>query len=718
MLLLLAVGFTACEETKEPTNPNTEEPTPEPEPEPEKPIYAEGVPYVEFVSSTHSSVVVDSKLNGYEGTFYVTLYPKENFELEFADDTLALASAFLQMELNEWSGDLTTANPSVYDSEQRIDLSDAWMCYGDRDYVLFTFGMNELGIVTTDVAGLDIRTAEYPIAEVALTVNSTSTSGITVDVTPVDKEQSYFIFPYNKYDYESQFDAMPEGLVTAMASGMISQGIDPLTVDNIYSFVGDQSIDLTQGWSFEPNTEYVILAVHLDQNYSQSSKVSVLETKTDDYADIQGELASFTISDITYIDATITVDAGTFPGVYYIAPMLRSEFEEDFMSDFDALTKFMVEFEMSRGIDFTTPNGGRLHQGNSTYNLSDGSWYMVPDEEYFMVAFGVLPNGAITTELLVSDYFYTKSAAGFTVEIVVEPPTDNSVSFAMTPSVDDLTYIVAPLEKSLVDTMSNKQIEDAIEFYYGGLIETIGHLEKGAATKEFNGTLKSGTEYVAVGCAYLAGIGHVSDVVTKVPFTTTGIAVPDIEMPERIVIPQGVEFGEVTVQEITESTVEYLVEPANPEERYFCHAMTKTLYDRYTSMEELILSDLNWLYQDAIRENMTFGGILARQAKYGVLSVQNFIMYTDSGDYVIYAYGMDITTAQPTTEVKVVHFNNLDTRPAPMPALTDPTTTEIERVKAGRFPVESYDYVAPISTTPIDPSLPIEQWLSKAPRRL
>ncbi len=695
MLLLFAVSFTACEEKPEPVNPNdgTEE----------SDIPEEGIPYAKFVSSTYRSIVVDTKLNGYNGAYYITLYPRSLFESEFKSNAQALASAYIEQELTEWGGDLSVENNlSVFNTEQTVDLSNVWVCYGDTDYVVFTFGIDSQGVIITDVAMMDAKTEDFPLASITVGTKDVTFDDISLKLTPTSKDETYLVFPLKKSDYISTFNSMPETTVTSMISGLLTQGIDPLTVDGIRSFKGDATVDLSSGWVIEPNTEYVVFAVHLDSKYSQSSRVTALEVIVPDYSDIEGEIASVEISDVTYSDAMVSVDAGDFPGIYYVAPFLQDEFVEDFNSDIDAVTDFMIGYESDRDMDFSTADGLWLFTGDSEIKLSDSGWNIQPDNEYFVLAFGVLPNGRITTEVVKSEIFRTKSSAAFNLNISVGSITDNGAVFTLTPNLDDLTYAVAPIEKSIADGKTDKELEDFMEVYYGGVIEIIGHLMVGDNTKDFTGKLKSGVEYIAVGGAYQAGLGLVSSV-TKVPFKTTGEIVPDVTIPETIVIPTDVEFGTIAIIELMDQSVKYRITPNNLSESYFSQTITESLYNRYSSPEEIVADDLYYIQLDANRENMSFGAYLSQEAYQGTLDITSYLMSSQTGGYAIYAYGMDLTTAQPTTEVKVFEFSV--NAPVAAPMKISPIGDLSLRTK--RFPVEQYNYNHNEAVEPITPALVI-----------
>ncbi len=618
-----------------------------------------GNPSVSLVSVDYNSIVVDTKLNGYEGTYYVFAHPKEDFVETYGEDAYALAVQYMNQEYTEWGTDLSVVDGYyIFNADATVDVSDAWLLQPSSEYIIGVFGMNATADVLTDVSYIEATTYDPPLEAVELSVVSTSPTSIVVSVTPPVDDQVYIVFPYPKAEFETEFNSDPNDLTSGIIYMLLYYGINPTVADGYYVFEGaNPSIDLSTAWTFDTKTEYVICAVMLDDKVVTSSPVSLVETATESYPIPEGDIQSITVSDVSYVDATIHVESD-LQGDYYLAPYRTEDLNNEFGGDINALAEWMVAYEMSRGNTFDLEP-----RGNVTTTLAKGGWAIYPDEEYLEVAFGVLPDGTISTEVH-TQLFRTLSSASFTVTNEVVGVGKNSATIQYTPSEDNISYFAGAIKKSEIEGMTTEEIYLYVRKTIDEL-SLLDYLYYDDYTLQLN-NLSAGTEYYAIGFGYFSGAGRASDYMSVTEFSTTGSIDDDLQVPTSVTIPD-VDFGSLTIENIagesnaTGYTISISAVPNDKNMSYIVRDRLATVYDYYSeqtdgsSLEDLVLMDLEKLYKESAYYNTTFADYLASQAKSGDTVFDTFFFYNDT-EYVLYTYGVDLATAQPLTKIEVLHI--------------------------------------------------------------
>ncbi|MFI3299124.1 MAG: hypothetical protein R3Y49_04925 [Rikenellaceae bacterium] len=618
-----------------------------------------GNPTISLVSVDYNSIVVDTKLNGYEGTYYVFAHPKEDFVDTYGSDAYALAVQYMNQEYSDWGTDLSVVDGYyIFNSDATVDVSDAWLLQPSSDYIVGVFGMNATADVLTSVSYIEATTYDPPLDAVELSVVSTSTTSVVVSVTPPVDDEVYLVFPYPKADFETEFNSDPNDLTSGILYLLLYYNINPTVADDYYVFEGaNPSIDLSNGWEFEVDTEYVICAVMIDDKMVTSSPVTVIEATTENYSIPTGEIQSVTISNVAYVDATVTVEA-TYDGPYYIAPYRTEDLKTDFNNDITAMAEWMMAYEIAYGTDFTEANDTWLFEGNTTMQLADGGWAIYTDTEYIVAVFGMLPNGEICTDIHTA-YFTTLSSESFTVTSELKSVGDNSVSVDYTPSTDAVSFFAGAFKKSELEGKN----ENEIYLYVREQIDELTllyYLHYGNYTMNLN-NLSADTEYIAVGFGYLSGVGRSGDQMTLCEFTTTGSSANDLEVPTSVTIPD-VEFGSLTLAGVSDGsnatgyTVSLTATPNDKDMTYVTYCRSASFYNYYVNeqygedLSDLILLDLNKFYSLSNSYNMTFANYLSSIAMTGDSTFGTYVYYNDT-EYVIYVYGLDLTTAQPLTKI-------------------------------------------------------------------
>ena len=114
----------------------------------------------------------------------------------------------------------------------------------------------------------------------------------------------------------------------------------------------------------------------------------------------------------------------------------------------------------------------------------------------------------------------------------------------------------------------------------------------------------------------------------------------------------------IEISNITETQYDVVVTPFDNSISYAANVLTKEVYDKYESDEDLIIKDLEWYEYLAGINNMTLEQVLPKILHKGVYD-EHMVENLANTDYVYFAYGLTYD-AEPTTEVYVKPFKTAE----------------------------------------------------------
>ncbi len=539
---------------------------------------------------------------------------------------------------------------------------------------------------------------ETPIpsnSEVKLTFVERSADNIIVDVTPLEGTTRYAVYPMESATYDAEYSASANDAAGWIASTI---GQDPTTVEytaEVHSAAARVELGLSS--TLKPETAYTVLAFPINESNQLSGKVATLKVTTDSPL---GSLVSVTVSDIEFDNAYVQVDAGTFTGNYIVAPFSADGFQEQFGGDFTKAAEAIVAIELDEyGTDLGAVGNGLVYNTDANFYLIDANWIIRSQTDYYVIAFGVEPNGTIVGEVIHSELFTTPKAPEMSFQISTTSITNTSANVIVTPSDNTMEYFVTVLEAKVVEGRTDQEIIENFENYHGPAISA--ELVRGQVQAQLK-ELKQGTEYKTFVMGYSSIHGRTTELITK-SFTTLGEADPVLDPPTSVTIPD-VEFGTLVVTHPDAFYCNFTATSLNEGMKYILMVLPTAEFNSYPSHEELIIANMNFFEEYSFTALTTFQNILPFVA-FGGSSNSTFSELTASTEYTMFAYGIDITTAQPLTKVATTQFTTLseeesseenlpDTaapalptaveRPAPMSLTTEFTSISnpiVQRVK-------------------------------------
>ncbi|MFI3331888.1 MAG: hypothetical protein SNI51_00225 [Rikenellaceae bacterium] len=602
----------------------------------------DSAPTATFVESTHNTITIDVALNGYEGNYFVYICTTENYENNYGGDALVATQALIEEQIELGVDFSVVDNVYIFDSEREINVANGWLCYGDTDFSIFTFGVDSEGGITTDIDVVEARTADFPLEDVEVVVESVSINDIVVTAMAPSTEDILVLYLIGKSEYES-LDMSPKSLVYPVLSMYEANYIDIFECTSPYSFMGEAvSVSLNDGFVINMDTSYIILSFVVNQEYALLSDVTVTETRTSEYVEPDADLESLTISDVTYFNARATVDAGSYTGNYYLTIYPAMEIEREFDGSIEDMVDWMIEYELDYGTDFSNPNDRWVFSGDlDGFLLGDGGWSILPGTDYYVFAFGVSPYGEVVTEIMQSELFSTPSLGDLAFDISVSDITESSATTTVKPTIDDIPYFTWIFKSSAIEGMSDSEI------LYKISVEISTEFLFGTRTGDYTYTteeLSSDTEYSVIAFGYQPSAGMLTTV-DKYNFTTLSGGEDASGVPDEIIIPD-VEFGELTLDECTDYSIYVNVTPLDSTMDWLIGFMSADVYDALGTPEAVIKSHLQSIYDSTTKD---FFYQLWWDCYTGS---RNPGLYSSAdGDYVVFVYGIDVNTAQPLSKL-------------------------------------------------------------------
>ncbi|MFR9584902.1 MAG: hypothetical protein SNI20_02105 [Rikenellaceae bacterium] len=186
------------------------------------------------------------------------------------------------------------------------------------------------------------------------------------------------------------------------------------------------------------------------------------QSSTEDYF----ATSPFTLAaeEITPISFTLDVDAGSYSDQYYVACTYKSEVDETYEGDIDAMADAFLDDVVGSQLevtDFTTVDNWKIFRGDSKVDM-ESAWevYLNPDEEVVAFVFGVNDYGEMTTKVA-----WLEVTMESQIDAVDVAPTVELVSSSATEIVVNVTPEDG-IVQYLVVAMLWKDFEEETGYYY------------------------------------------------------------------------------------------------------------------------------------------------------------------------------------------------------------------------------------------------------------
>lgn len=262
-------------------------------------------------------------------------------------------------------------------------------------YVLFAFGMDSNGNITSKLSRLDFTTKEFVPTDnctFELSASNIQATTMTLNVTPSSSTTRYYI---GLVTAAAAAEYTKDGLAAEFISMEEDYDIDWAT--SSYVFTGAKSLDVIDDLAYKPltaSTEYTFVIFGIDTTGKRTTTVTTFNATT--AAPAQSDMTfSMEATDITMNGATVTVTPSSQTETYFSNIMPYDSYKT--ATDDNEIISSIAEQLGSNMSNY-------LETGAVKYNYE---YQLVSNTRYVAYAFGY--DGGATTKLFT--YEFTTSAA-------------------------------------------------------------------------------------------------------------------------------------------------------------------------------------------------------------------------------------------------------------------------------------------------------------------
>lgn len=315
----------------------------------------------------------------------------------------------------------------------------------DTEYVLFAFGLDSKGNITTDIARTDFKTQTFKVVETCtfeLTASDINAGSMMVNIKPSSATTRYYV-GLTTAKYLEQGYSIPE-----LAASFIDEAEQYDEIDwagNDYIYTGENDFKFTT----MADTEYLVLVFGVSTTGARTTEVGYLKQKTTSVVPSSMTI-DMTASDITMNGAKIAIKPSSQTENYYTGFLTYDAYTNVFNSDDSKIIETLVDYYGSSISQYTQAGDDVL----------DYTFQLVSSTKYVMFAFGF--DGGATTGLFKCE---------FTTEAAPEGVSDAAVAIqygvvdGATVSSDYANYGI------LVTIMQGNA--SAANWYYGASTESL-----------------------------------------------------------------------------------------------------------------------------------------------------------------------------------------------------------------------------------------------------
>ncbi|MFI3286957.1 MAG: fimbrillin family protein [Rikenellaceae bacterium] len=631
----------------------------------------EGVTYpdneitsISIVENLYGSLLISTTVaEDFTGTY--TIIPMSQIDYEmFGGDVNMYVEMFIEQDITWYGTDYTTADGVyIYQGDvTELNLAAIYSLSSNTEYFFIAVGADADGTINTAMSisesviipefTLDIDVVFPDVDFGSINITSVEGATFTYDIIPNDTEMSYMVFTATKEYYDS-FSSNEDRFIADMvviANFVADFGHDLQTGLTNLSYTGERTGILQTNLDF--GTDYVIYCYGIDIDAIQPlTLIEKAETTTEEYVLPTGTMNSITVSDITLQDAVATVDAGDYNGIYYWSLTSPEMIDYYFGGDLSSFVESQLAMEAMFGTSFTATNSWNLFEGSQSFNIGN-TWTLDPFTEYMIYAIGVDNLGNMLGDP-VSTIFTTAAVPDdFSVSLSVSDIGDDIATINAQPSYDGITYILDAIETKDYEAKSESELVEFFETYYSYMIDY--YMCSGEAMKQVS--LKPGRDYTVVAFAYYSSLGKCSEIYTT-EFSTTGEYVAELEPPTEIILSD-IEFGTMEASVVTDSYIELSIVPNDKNMHYIMMGQTTYDFELFSSDEELLADNFEYFDILALQNGCSYADILASVTFTGDYPSADapegstgFYYLMSDFSYTFFAYGIDLETSQPLTEV-------------------------------------------------------------------
>ncbi len=369
----------------------------------------------------------------------------------------------------------------------------------------------------------------------------------------------------------------------------------------------------------------------------------------------QGEPFEVKVVSTSSANIVVEVTPREDMGNYFVAVWRQGDVKGDDYNGYadEFIKDYLGRYEEFAVDDYCVFNGQRtIEELYMVYQITK-------ETDYYVAVFEVAPDGEITSDVVVAEAYTTAvEQSELAIEISQISATEDSVKVHFEISEEGTAYFATVIPKSYFSMFGDDvELAKGLMASAGGGAGSVSDMVYTISRNESWGPLPE-EEY-----GYAAVAFGVNENFTE---PTTEIFRHGVEcadegtdapMPSEIIVPDA-EFGEVIISDNKSGSVKIAIEPKDKEGLYLYSLVTAEQYDEVASSPEaLIMSDYVMFNEVAEARGTSLATYINRESIVGDVPTTTVgVIVEPLTEMVVYVYGVDLETLQPTTKVEEVRF--------------------------------------------------------------
>ncbi len=419
----------------------------------------------------NESLEADIKANNYDGIYVVGMVSEEIYQSEMSSSAEDYAYYLLDFIQASGSALDKADNEYTFKGDSKVNLKSTWEPTYATKYYIAVFGVDEQGVVSTDIVMKEYTTQAAPVSPFSISLSGAELGAVTLEVTVSDDYKgNYIAGPVTKEFFEKSLDSK-ESLLSGIIMSYVSEKTEgSYDLSTGYAYNGSQTIDIYKLWDLEPNTEYIIAVFGLKE-YDDGTglgAITVADDLTTQTVEFTTSYTTTPIAGSVEVSVTDTVDAAGFSvqatkseevGYYYVAVMSDNDFGAQYGSDAQsAAARYLEDTYADVEIgDFSNLIGtAPIFSESGVIDLRNYYPYgFKPETSYTVLAFGIDEELNVTSA--VGECHQTTAKVQlldttFDIKVVGEA-TANDFTVSVSPSDKDINYLVCAYEAKAFDPL-------------------------------------------------------------------------------------------------------------------------------------------------------------------------------------------------------------------------------------------------------------------------
>ncbi len=297
--------------------------------------------------------------------------------------------------------DLTSADGIyVHRGAATFDVATLWNVDPSTEYVIVVFGTDANGIATSEIATEVVTSISAeddkdpePADNFAAELVSVDQRHFTVNVDKGDYTGNYYVGVVRTQDLGVSIDKLAETLISYEINTL---GTNLSVVNNTFVFTEGGEIEVGNGWSMIPDTEYTVVLFGI----SKSGKIltNIVDiTESTESVELEGSIV-YSVetleSNKIVAKATPTQEVGN----YVYAALPTADCEKSFGGDPMLVAYYITSIYENNGVNFAKADGQIVMNGTATIDFSK-MFIIEPSTDYTLFAFGVDADGLVISKV-------------------------------------------------------------------------------------------------------------------------------------------------------------------------------------------------------------------------------------------------------------------------------------------------------------------------------